>query len=164
MPLESKAAGRMWEPGLVESVEWSLASSCLTKSLSIRCTTINILRSLLKAAWACLVLCWRAKNILLSADRHHHAAGPQESALLMFQQYSLGHAHWWRSVSGDFLVLGGCASKLPCCTVVCLPTLPDLLLPVSPGYCDTGVWLAVTMKAWSKESGVLGGHRGCFNH
>lgn len=34
----------------------------------------------------------------------------------------------------------------------------------APGYCDTGVWLAVTMKAWSEESGVLGGHRGCFSH
>lgn len=88
--------------GLVESVEWSLASSSLTKCSSVRCTTINILRSLLKAALACLVLCWRAKNILISADRHSCAAGPQGSALLMFQQYSLGHAHWWRSLSSDF--------------------------------------------------------------
>lgn len=88
--------------GPVESVEWSLASSSLTKCSSICCTTINILRSLLKAALACLVLCWRAKNVLVSADKHSHAAGPQESALLMFQQYSLGRAHWWRSVSGDF--------------------------------------------------------------
>lgn len=76
----------------------------------------------------------------------------------------------WAMLTGEdlpavtSLVLGACESKLPSCSVVCLPTLPDLLLPVPPGYCDTGVWLAVTMKAWSEESGILGGHRGCFNH
>lgn len=51
----------------------------------------------------------------------------------------------WAVLTGEglsavtFLVLGGCVSKLPFCTVVCLPTLPDLLLPVPPGYCDTEV-------------------------
>lgn len=140
--------------GLEESVEWSLASSALTKCSSVCCTAINILRSILKAALSCLVLCWRAKDILVSADRQSCCC-PQEFALLLLQQYSSGHAHWWRSVSSDFLVLGGCESKLSSCTLVCLPTLPDLLLPVPPGYCDTGVWLAVTVKAWREESGVF---------
>lgn len=148
--------------GLVESVERNRASSSLTKCSSVYCTTINILRSLLKAALACLVLCWRAKNILVSADRVVLLV-PKGLLYLCFSSTA------WATLTGEglsavtFLVLGGCESKLSSWTVVWLPTLPDLLLPVPPGYCDTGVWLALTVKAWGEETGVLGGHRGCVN-
>lgn len=150
--------------GLVDSVEWSLASSALTKCSSVCCRAINILRSLLKAALACLVLCWRAKNIPVSADRHSCAAGPQESAFLMFQQYSLGHAHWWRSVSSDFSCPWWLWTQALLLHSGVPAHLPDLLSPVPPRCCDTGVGLAIIVEAWSEESGVLGSHRGCVNH